>query len=48
MDYENKRVVVTLRFDKNPIDYLTKKQLPAFSQAERTYYAVPELQLGKC
>ena len=22
-------------------------QLPAFSQAERTYYAVPELQLGK-
>ena len=26
---------------------LLKNQLPAFSLAERTYYAVPELQLGK-
>ena len=25
----------------------TEAELPAFSKAERTYYAVPELQLGK-
>ena len=32
------------------IDYLhmqNQNQLPAFSLAERTYYAVQELQLGK-
>ena len=28
--------------------YTLNMQLPAFSQAEPTYYAVPELQLGKC
>ena len=27
--------------------FIVIKQLPAFSQAERTYYAIPELQLGK-
>ena len=25
MDYESKKVVVTLQFAKNPIDFLTKK-----------------------
>ena len=30
------------------MDDLQSNQLPAFSQAEQTYYAVPELHLGKC
>ena len=42
-------ILIKRREVKHPISivYRVKWQLPAFSLAERTYYAVPELQLGK-